>query len=179
MKRHHLSLVDTKESPCGVDGRKPIQRSGQVMAPLGCQLPLPLGGDAESKKIVVVAMDHMHGAQFRSLILSLKPRTVIDLRHLIRFDLPGTSRAEIFSCFSRVHALYVNDSLPWHELQPRDFMTDGNSLSHRLSHEVIERDNSPIMLLASKVEDARLLASYLHRITSSSMKGAWVIEREV
>ncbi len=179
MKHHHLKVVDSGESSDGETGRKSRLRSGETMAPLGYQMPLPLENESDSKKIVVVAMDDVHGTQFCSLVINLKPRTVVDVRHLIRFDLPGTSRKEVFSCFGAVHALYVNASLPWHELQPRDFISEDGTLSQRLSHEVIEREDSPILLLASKEPNARFLASYLHRVLSSQATCPWKIEQAV
>ena len=110
--------------------------------------------------IVIVPMDHIHGVQLCRLILDLKPRTAVDLRHLIRFDLPGTSRTEIFHHLKNAHTLYVKASLPWHELQPRDFITDGTPLSQRLNHEVVERKDSPVLLFASKKDEARYLTAY-------------------
>lgn len=179
MKRPDLRLVPTFASfEARVVDAAALQ-SSQTMTPHGYQLSLPFDDQAVLTQIAIVAMDHIHGVQLCRLILDLKPRKAVDLRHLIRFDLPGTSRTEIFYYLSSVHTLYVKASLPWHQLQPRDFILDDTPLSQRLNHEIVEREESPILLLASKKDEARYLTAYLHRVLSSRAKRPWKIEQVV
>jgi hypothetical protein len=109
--------------------------------------------------------------------LDLKPKVAIDLRLLIRFDLPGASRAEIFNHLKLVNTLYVKDSMQWNRLKAHDLMLSESTLSHRLNHEVVERDDSPILLLASKKDEARYLGAYLNRILSMRAKRPWRVDQ--
>ncbi len=179
MKRPDLRLVPTLTSSEVRVTKRAAPQPSRTMTPDGYQFFLPFDETAVKTQIVIVAMDHIHGVQLCRLILDLKPRTAVDLRHLIRFDLPGTSRTEIFQHFKNAHTLYVKASLPWHELQPRDFITDGTPLSQRLIHEVLERKDSPVLLFASKRDEARYLTAYLHRVLSSQAKHPWKIEQVI
>lgn len=138
------------------------------------QLSLPLD-DRMAKQIVIVAMEHIHGIRLCGIIRDLMPKVAVDVRHLIRFDLPGTSRSEIFSQFAMLHTLYVKASLPWHTLTPRDFMLETIPLSQRLSHEVVERDDTPVLLLASRKVEVRYLTTFLSRALSAQARSPWKI----
>lgn len=127
------------------------------------------------QRIEIVAMDGLHGRHLCELIMSRKPKVTLDLRHVIRFDLPGTSREQVLSYFRATNTLYVRDPIPWHDLQRRDFISGNRIISQRLEHETVERKQSPIMLFVPKDEHVKLLTSYLNRVFSMRGEGPWEI----
>lgn len=176
MKRPDLRLVP-KMTSAGDPVPKAITRVGQELFPHNYQFSLPFESKENHKNIVVISVDRAHGSDFCRLILKLKPKVAIDVRHLIRFDLPGTNRSEVFQCFKLSHTIYINESIPFHEFKPRDFLVSDNKLSQRLHHEIVERGDSPILILVSKAEEARYLTSYLHRLLSSHAAHPWKVEQ--
>lgn len=129
----------------------------------------------DSHRIEIVSMDGLHGKRLCELILSKRPKVAVDLRHVIRFDLPGTSREQVLSYFRATSTLYVREPLPWHILQRRDFVSGGKTISQRLEHETVERKQSPVMLFVPKDEHVRFLTAYLNRVCSNRAEGRWEI----
>lgn len=129
----------------------------------------------DGRRIEIVSMDGLHGKRLCELILSKKPRVALDLRHVIRFDLPGTSREQVLSYFRAANTLYVRDPLPWHALQRKDFIAGNRVISQRLEHETVERKHSPVMLFVPKDEHAGFLAAYLNRVFSTRGGEPWEI----
>lgn len=129
----------------------------------------------EGHRVEIVAMDGLHGRRLCELIMSNKPKVALDLRHVIRFDLPGTSREQVLGYFRAANTLYVRDPLPWHTLQRKDFVAGERVLSQRLEHETVEQKQSPVMLFVPKVEHIGFLASYLNRVFSNRGDGQWKI----
>lgn len=129
----------------------------------------------DSNRIEIVAMDGLHGKRLCEMILSKKPKVALDLRHVIRFDLPGTSREQVLSYFRASSTLYVRDPLPWHSLQRRDFISGDRVISQRLEHETVERKQSPVMLFVPKEEHIGFLTAYLNRVFSNRGDGPWEI----
>lgn len=173
----HIRLVDTK----GEDPALPSPKTtvGKRSTRKGEQLRLDLDGEHHEKRVVLVAMDSIHGRMFSDLIFALRPQIVLDMRHAIRFDLPGTSRAQIFARFTEVQAFYATASIPWHELKASDFMIDRGSLSHRLHHEILERTEHQIMILLPAPNHARYLRSYLNRKLSERAEQDWEIKEVI
>lgn len=132
-------------------------------------------GAQENRKVEIVSMDGLHGKRLCELIMSKKPKVALDLRHVIRFDLPGTSREQVLNYFRATNTLYVRDPLPWHALQRRDFIAGDKVISQRLEHETVERKQSPIMLFVPKEEHVGFLTAYLNRVFSSRGDGFWEI----
>ena len=125
--------------------------------------------------VEIIAMNNLHGKRLCELIISKKPKVVMDLRHLIRFDLPGTSREQILNYFRATKTLYVRDPIPWHNMKRRDFISGDRVISQRLEHETIERKQSPVMLFVPKDEHVNLLAAYLNRVFSERSECPWTI----
>jgi hypothetical protein len=148
----------------------------RVMTPAGHQLTLPFTGEAADRIFFIVAMDHIHGAHFCEYITRLKPKMAVDLRHLIRFDLPGTSRQDIFNRLNATKTEYIREPLPWHQLGPKNFISDDTQLSHGLYHELIERNDTPVMFLTSKQNDAIYLFTYINRMLATKISYSWKIE---
>jgi hypothetical protein len=176
MKRPDLRLVPPS-SPSEEKFAPAVEPRCNLAAGDGLQLSLPFDDCTTLRRIVIVSMDQIHGQTLCNLILDLKPKVAIDLRLLIRFDLPGASRAEIFNHLKLVNTLYVKDSMQWNRLKAHDLMLSESTLSHRLNHEVVERDDSPILLLASKKDEARYLGAYLNRILSMRAKRPWRVDQ--
>lgn len=125
--------------------------------------------------VEIVSMDGIHGKHLCQLILENRPKVVVDLRHVIRFDFPGTSREQVLRHFRAASTLYVREPLPWHDLHRRDFISGDRILSQRLEHETVERKQSPVMLFVPKAEHVSLLTAYLNRVFSSRREGRWKI----
>ncbi|WP_339853682.1 hypothetical protein [Roseovarius nubinhibens] len=126
-------------------------------------------------RVEIVAMNSLHGKRLCELIMSSKPKVALDLRHVIRFDLPGTSREQVLSYFRATHTLYLRDPIPWHNLKRRDFIAGNMVISQRLEHETVERKQSPVLLLVPKDEHVSLLTAYLNRVFSKRREGPWEI----
>lgn len=174
MTRADLKLVPIGSATLSVAPRCK-QETINVIPAFDRQLRLPFD-DSASRRIIIVAMDCIHGIQLCNLILDIKPKKAIDLRYLIRFDLPGTNRSEIFHRMKLVRTHYVKASLPWHQLSARDFMLGNKQLSDQLDYEIMGGEESPLLLLASKDDDVRNLTSYLNRLLSSHSTSYWQIE---
>lgn len=129
----------------------------------------------DGHRVEIVVMDGLHGRRLCELIMTKKPKVALDLRHVIRFDLPGTSREQVLSYFRATNTLYVRDPLPWHALQRRDFIAGEKVISQRLEHETVERKQSPVMLFVPKEEHVGFLTAYLNRVFSSRGDGHWEI----
>ncbi|MCO6426039.1 hypothetical protein [Sinorhizobium meliloti] len=150
--------------------------TGKRRAIRGEQLRFDLDGATEEKRVVLVPMSMMHGRRFAEIVSEMKPKIVLDMRHAIRFDLPGTNRSHIFAQFTSVAAFYTTASLPWHEFTPADFMLDRGKLSQRLHHEIFEREEDRIMILLPDTLQATWLRTYLNRRLSEWAKSDWRIE---
>lgn len=129
----------------------------------------------EHNKMTIAVMDTVHGIEFCDIVSELRPKVVLDMRRSVRFDLPGSSRSHIFRQFSKNGTLYSRASLKWHDLTPSDFMLGENSLSIRLKHELLEREESPLLILVQKSSHAQLLHSFVNRQLQESGKDNWLI----
>lgn len=128
-------------------------------------------------QILIVAMDTVHGRTLQKAVLSYKPRSVIDLRYVARFDQYGSDRDTLFSCFNAVGSYYALDSMPWHNFSVRDFMTEGGVQVFKAHHELIELDNGVVMFFVPKPQHASMLIAYLNRMLSAKAKTSWRIEQ--
>ncbi|MGA1834271.1 hypothetical protein [Rhizobium wenxiniae] len=131
------------------------------------------------KRVIIVPMNFIHGHRFVELVATMKPKVVLDMRHAIRFDLPGTNRSNIFARFANVEAFYTTASLPWHELSTADFMLDRGNLSQRLHHEILERAEERVMILVPEAMHARWLRIYLNRRLTEAAKSDWLVEEAI
>jgi hypothetical protein len=128
-------------------------------------------------RVLVVAMDTVHGRTLQKAVVSNKPRSVIDLRYAARFDQYGSDRDTLFAYFKSVGAYYALDSMPWHDLSVRDFMTETDLLVPRVHHELVELGKGAVMFFVPKPQHASMLIAYLNRMLSSKAKSSWGIER--
>jgi hypothetical protein len=133
--------------------------------------------ERKMRRIVLVAMDEIHGSRLQSVITSLCPSAVVDLRHAVRFDLPGTNRRRLFEEMEKVRALYVRAPLEWHRLEARPMSVDARILPVRLRHEVIERNTGHLLLLVPKSTHLRFIASALNLALSVEQVAGWQIEQ--
>jgi hypothetical protein len=128
-------------------------------------------------QVFVVAMDTVHGRTLQKALLANKPRSVIDLRYVARFDQYGSDRDTFFAYLKSVGSYYVLESMPWHDLSVRDFMSEGGVHVPRVHHELIERDKGTVMLFVPKPGHANMLVTYLNRTLSAKAKTSWRIEQ--
>ncbi|MET0376525.1 MAG: hypothetical protein ABW128_20015 [Rhizorhabdus sp.] len=131
------------------------------------------------RRIVLVAMDEIHGSRVQNAIFSLRPSAVVDLRHAVRFDLPGTSRRRFFDEMEKVGALYVRTPVEWHRLETKPMAVNAAVLPVRLRHEVIERNKGHMLLLVPKSTHLRFIASALNLAMSSEHISGWKLEQVV
>lgn len=155
------------------------QKIGATFVPRNWQLSLPFEEVPIGPTIVLVAMEAMTGAVLRNLLVARRPDSVVDLRELIRFDLPGTSREDIFQCFTIIHTHYARDPLPWHKLEARDLALKAAPVSQVLMHEVTERSAKCVMVFVYRREESKLLAPHLTRVMGERIPGPWRIEEAV
>ncbi|MDX0111055.1 hypothetical protein GOC07_01995 [Sinorhizobium meliloti] len=128
-------------------------------------------------RVFIVAMDTVHGRTLHKAVLSNKPRSVIDLRFAARFDQYGSSRDILFEYFKAVGTYYAWESMPWHDLSARDFMTEDCIQIPRLHHELVKLGKGVVMLFVPKPQHASMLTTYLNRMLSTKVRISWRIEQ--
>ncbi|KSV67438.1 hypothetical protein N185_30610 [Sinorhizobium sp. GW3] len=143
------------------------------------QLDLFDRDDLPELRVFIVAMDTVHGRMLHQAVLSHKPRSVIDLRFAARFDQYGSSRDMLFEYFKAIGAYYALESMPWHDLSVRDFMTEGCVQVPRLHHELVKLGKGAVMLFVPKPQHAAMLTTYLNRMLSTRAGTSWRIEQIV
>ncbi len=173
---HPILRLITKES-YDLPAPDVVSEAGRLRVQSGEQLSFSFD-DVETRdghRVEIVAMEGLHGRRLCELIMTRKPKVAMDLRHVIRFDLPGTSREQVLSYFRAANTLYLRDPLPWHALQRRDFIAGEKVISQRLEHETVERKQSPVMLFVPKEEHVGCLTAYLNRVFSNRGDGYWEV----
>lgn len=139
------------------------------------QLELDLGDDPV-RRILVAAMDRLHGLRLHALLVEIHPVLVLDLRNTIRFDLPGTSRNLFLQTVSKARSSYMRAPMEWHRSVQAPVHIEVN-LPGRLRHEVIEKHEGNLMLLVNKPEQALHVSSMLNVTLSQSHLTGWDIEQ--
>lgn len=171
MTRPLLTLVPNAGGPSHVlPAPRSVARADQAE-----QLNFEFLTPEPSIKILTVPMDEVHGTVLCDALLNFRPTVIIDLRHVVRFDLPGASRSSIFQCINSVNSLYVNEGMPWHKLSMRDFLISESIFSQRIFHEMIERDKNSIALFIPKKIHSQMISSHINRLMSSRSKKEWSI----
>jgi hypothetical protein len=127
------------------------------------------------KQIVIVAMDEIDGAALRQLLDVTQPKYLLDLRHAVRFDNPGSSREHFFNHLSKTKSLYFRDPIAWHSMNTAPLAIDADLLPARVRFEVIEQQDDNVMLLVSRQTESRKLASVLNLALSQDRAPNWVI----
>lgn len=161
-----------------------IVTSGDIAEPI---TPRPVQFDAEgqlslalddepARRIVVAALDRIHGARLHELMTELHPALVLDLRHSVRFDLPGTSRTLFLDRISRLRSCYMRAPIEWHRIDVRP-ATTGGALPVRLHHELLEREHGNVMLLVAQPEHGRHMSSILNLELARAKAQGWRIEQ--
>ncbi|MCL6698884.1 hypothetical protein LZ496_08840 [Sphingomonas sp. NSE70-1] len=127
------------------------------------------------KQIVIVAMDEIDGVHLRQLLDVTQPKYLLDLRHVVRFDNPGSSRDHFFNHLSKTKSLYTRDPIAWHSIDTAPLSVDADMLPARVRYEVVEQHDNNVMLLVSKPTESRKLASVLNLALSRDRATNWVI----
>ncbi|WP_180897843.1 hypothetical protein [Martelella soudanensis] len=127
--------------------------------------------------IFIVAMDKVHGRTLQRAVLAHKPRSIIDLRYVARFDQYGSNRDTLFAYFKSAGSHYALESIPWHDFSMREFMAEDGVHIPRIHHELIELSRGTVMLFVPKPQHANMLITYLHRMLSGKAKSTWRIEQ--
>lgn len=164
------------EGPSESPGDPKRQKIKATSTPKDWQLPLPLGDAQSGATILIVSMDAMNGATLRGLISEWRPDSAVDLREMIRFEIPGTSREDVFRTL-RIHQThYVPDPLPWHRLDARAWALLEAPISSKLVHEIAERSPACVFVFVQKHDEVRSIAAHLTKVLSERMRGPWHIE---
>lgn len=170
-----ISTNDSKggnSSAVGQGARPPQgrQRINATQVPPDWQLPLPFGENRPSTTILIVPTEFMNGPALRSIISERRPRSVVDLREMIRFDLPGTSRDDVFRTMRLYNTFYVSDPLPWHRLDAKAFAMLQGPISSVLFHEIVERKSECVLVFVFRHDESRLIVAHLNKILSEQMR---------
>lgn len=151
-----------------------------VPAPVGdyCrQLELDFGGSA-LRLLKIAVTDTIHGGRLTALIDELTPEFVIDLRNVLRFDLPGMSRESFFHRLSARGVHYARAPIAWNDICSYG-ITARIDLPVRLYHEAVERWGGNLVLLVSRHEHAAHTHAMLNLALSSHRTQGWSIEQVV
>lgn len=129
------------------------------------------------RRIVLIPMDEIDGVLLHQLVFELTPIAAMDLRHAVRFDLPGTNRSRFFGDLRLAQTLYIREPIEWHELMLSPFAVDSTLVPMRLFHEVIEREDGHVMLLLPNKQSAVVMASALNLALTQRKTHGWRIEQ--
>lgn len=129
------------------------------------------------RRIVLIPMDEIDGVLLHHLVFELTPVAAMDLRHAVRFDLPGTNRNRFFGDLRVAHTLYIREPIEWHELELSPFAIDAALVPARLFHEIIEREDGHVMLLLPNKQSSIIMASALNLALTRRRTHGWRIEQ--
>lgn len=175
--KHRFTVIEGTKEECKSLVPSPASARGVVGSPKRQQLTLPFESASEiGKRVIIVSMDSVHGRRLNESILTMRPKTVLDLRHAARFTLYGTDRDTVFRHLSVVQSHYRLSSFPWHQFSMKDFMDDVSGLVPQVRHELVERQDTPVMMLVPRPEHAAMLQTYVNRLLSERSMQTWSIE---
>jgi hypothetical protein len=129
------------------------------------------------RRIVLIPMDEIDGVILHEIVFELSPVAAMDLRHAVRFDLPGTNRNRFFGDLRLAHTLYIREPIEWHELTLNPFAIDSKVVPERLFHEIIEREDGHVMLLLPNKQTSIIMASALNLALTRKKTHGWRIEQ--
>lgn len=133
-------------------------------------------GDHSCRLLKIAITESIHGQTLTTLIDDLVPEFVLDLRDVLRFDLPGLSRDVFFHMLSARGVHYARAPIGWHNISARAMITN-SALPPRLRHEAVERWGGNLVLLVSRLEHALHTQAMLNMALSSTRERGWRIER--
>jgi hypothetical protein len=126
-------------------------------------------GNSHIRRVLITAMERLHGARLHELLYELNPTVVLDLRNTIRFDLPGTNRDLFLGRISELRSCYVRAPMEW-KAGPTSAQ-DGNDrypLPDRVNEQVLDRREGNIMLLVNRSSHAAHISSMLDRTRAAN-----------
>ena len=176
MKRAHFRVVQGRK----ISREDDIQRNASnfsTLVPHGYQLSLPFAESAEDCKIFVAVVDEIHGLHLCDVIFEYRPEKVIDIRHLVRFDLPGIFREMFFNLIDRANSKYIRIPIPWHQLSIREIMSGQAPISNELIRAIVETKDGRLLLLVSSFSEAERLEIVINRVFSEVATCPWNVER--
>jgi hypothetical protein len=140
------------------------------------QMSLPFDEKPTELSIIIVSTETINGETLKKIINDYKPQSAVDLRQLIRFDLPGTSREDIFRTFLSQRTHYIRDSLPWSHLDEIQILKSKSPLSNVLMHEIVKKGANCVLVFVYKRKEVYPIARHLNNIISSKVKTPWRIK---
>ena len=174
MKRSKLRVVSGEGGAPRRVNRTALSKD-KISVPVGHQLPLPLDDKSIKRKIIIVIANETHGRTMCKLIEDEEPHSVLDLRHLVRFDMPGITREVFFEQLRMYSSRYVRIPISWHKLSQRDFMSGNVCIPIELTREVTADDARTRVLLVSTEREASGLAVFINEVLSMEEKESWKV----
>jgi hypothetical protein len=178
MKGQHLRIVPTASSneqeTAGPHEKIRIFK-GRVLN--NAQLSLPLEDVFGAKRVILIPLDIVHGEQLIELLCEIRPKIVIDVRNLVRFNLPGMSRESIFKKLSKLSSIYIREPIRWSVTSRSDVMAGNYEIPVRIAYELIAMQFGCALVITEKPTESRILATALSRFLSEERDTDWVIER--
>lgn len=129
-----------------------------------------------SRQFKIAVTDSIHGRRLAQLVTDLVPEYVLDLRDVLRFDLPGLSRDSFFNMLSAQGVHYERAPMGWQAISTYGIVTEA-TLPHQLYDKVIERNVRNLVLLVSRSEHALHTHTLLNFALSINHELGWEIER--
>lgn len=113
------------------------------------------------RKIFLVAVDEVHGVHLKALLNGAKDGLILDLRNVLRFDLPSMNRSQFFDAISQSGSEYVRVPVRWHELNAGPLVTE-SALPQQFSYEILRKSRGYIIVLVPREPHARYVASAMN-----------------
>jgi hypothetical protein len=132
--------------------------------------------DPSCRLFMIAVTGSLHGRRLTDVIDKTSPRYVVDLRDVLRFDLPGLTRNLFFNNLSSKGVNYTRVPMRWHDVSPRALTVSG-TLPPRLYHEAVEQTEGNLVLLVSRPEHALHTHALLNMALSINSRNSWRIEQ--
>ena len=129
--------------------------------------------ESELRRIVVIAMEDLHGSLLVHGLSTLNANVVIDTRSVVRFDLPSMNREFFFRILSGSATQYLRQPLDWPASKGVRLATSTSLVTERMRHELLDKSNRNLAFLVSKSHHAAMLASEVNLVLTTGNQTNW------
>lgn len=129
----------------------------------------------ERIQLFIVPMDEIHGRKLCELIDHFRPGLIIDLRGLIRFDLPGINRSIIINLMRSHGIKYIKEPVSWGSLNITGLAASDVHLSQRMNYEILHSGKGAVFIFVQKSIHVKFLNSVLNTVLSKKASSPWSI----
>ena len=176
MKRRELKVI-VNDGNGHVDDGKNRPYKVEVLAPFGFQLPLPFDDEIVELDFFVVAANELEGFDLCGIISELSPIEIIDLRHVVRFDFPGSNRKHFFQCVKNVSAEYILEPVPWHKMSIKEIMGGGDQALNVILSNLLSGKRGRILFMVTTFSEIEKLEICINFLLSTEGNQSWKVER--